>query len=129
MQIIDKVEINYFRSVYSISLKDCNHINIITGENDAGKSNILKALNLFFNNETEPHSEYDFIRDLNRSREVEAREAKGRMTIWILSNLTIFWDGNHFQQNFPLNERGQDTMSDPPIIFLPKFQPQLLEDF
>lgn len=83
MQIIDKVEINYFRSIYTLSLKDCHDINVITGGNDAGKSNVLKALNLFFNNETEPHSEFDFLRDLSRYREVEARASKGRMTIWI----------------------------------------------
>ena len=83
MRIIDRIDINYFRSVYSISLTNCKHVNVITGANDSGKSNILKALNLFFNNEVEPHSEFDFIRDLNRDREEEARAAKGRMTIWM----------------------------------------------
>lgn len=83
MQIIDKIEINYFRSIYTISLKGCQDINVITGGNDAGKSNVLKALNIFFNNETEPHVDFDFLRDLSRYREVEARASKGRMTIWI----------------------------------------------
>lgn len=83
MQIINKVEINYFRSVYSATLKENSDINILTGSNDAGKSNVLKALNIFFNNETEPHKEFDFLTDLNRDRELEARAAKGRMTIWI----------------------------------------------
>ncbi|WOF43220.1 AAA family ATPase [Sphingopyxis indica] len=83
MQIIDQIEINYFRSVYSVSLKKCKDINVITGTNDSGKSNILKALNLFFNGVTEPHTDFDFIKDLNRDREEEARAAKGRMTIWM----------------------------------------------
>lgn len=83
MQIIDKIEISYFRSIYSISLKDCNDLNVITGGNDAGKSNILKALNLFFNNETEHDEDFDFLADLSRYREQEARSTKGRMTIWI----------------------------------------------
>ncbi|WP_337847222.1 AAA family ATPase [Sphingomonas sp.] len=83
MQIIDRVDINYFRSIYSISLNNCRHVNIVTGSNDSGKSNLLKALNLFFNNEVETHSEFEFLRDLNRDREEEARAAKGRMTIWI----------------------------------------------
>ena len=83
MQIIDKIEINYFRSVYSITLNKCNDVNVIVGSNDAGKSNILKSLNLFFNNETDPHQDFDFLRDLCRSREEEARAAKGRMSVWI----------------------------------------------
>jgi energy-coupling factor transporter ATP-binding protein EcfA2 len=66
-----------------VSLNNCRHVNVITGANDSGKSNLLKSLNLFFNNEVEPHSEFDFLRDLNRDREEEARAAKGRMTIWI----------------------------------------------
>jgi predicted ATPase len=118
MQIIDKVEINYFRSVYSISLKDCNDINIITGANDAGKSNILKALNLFFNNEAEPHSDFDFIRDLNRSREVEARDAKGRMTIWIRVQFNNFLDWQSLPEKFSIkrtwtryDERPTDNFS------------------
>ena len=83
MQIIDRIDINYFRSVYSITLSQCKDVNVIVGSNDAGKSNILKALNLFFNNETEPHSDFDFFKDLSRGREEEARSAKGRMSIWI----------------------------------------------
>ena len=83
MQIIDRVEINYFRSVGSLTLSGCRDVNVITGPNDAGKSNILKALNLFFNNETEKDDEFDFLTNLNREREKEARAAKGRMTIWM----------------------------------------------
>ena len=77
MQIIKRIEINYFRSAYSASLKNCKAINIFTGGNDAGKSNILKALNLFFNNETELNIPFSFQDDLSRTREVEARAAKG----------------------------------------------------
>ena len=83
MQIIKKIEINYFRSAYSASLKNCKDINIFTGGNDAGKSNILKALNLFFNNETELNIPFSFRDDLSRTREVEARAAKGRAFISI----------------------------------------------
>ena len=83
MKIIEKVEVSYFRSVYSLSLTKCEDVNILIGQNDAGKSNILKALNLFFNNETELTSPIEFIEDLSRSRSEEARAAKGKMTIWI----------------------------------------------
>lgn len=47
MKIIKKIEISYFRSVYSVDLKNVDDLNILIGGNDSGKSNILKALNLF----------------------------------------------------------------------------------
>lgn len=100
MRIIDKVEINYFRSIYTLSMKDCQHINIITGGNDAGKSNILKALNLFFNNETEPHEDFDFLQDLCRYRETEARAVKGRMTIWIRVTFNNFMEWRSLPEKF-----------------------------
>ena len=49
MQLIDRIEVNYFRSVYSISVKKLRDLNVFIGPNDAGKSNVLRALNLFFN--------------------------------------------------------------------------------
>lgn len=83
MNIISKIEINYFRSIYSVSLNSTNHLNIFVGGNDAGKSNILRALNLFFNNKTELNTAYDFSQDITKYRVEEAREAKGRITLWI----------------------------------------------
>jgi AAA domain, putative AbiEii toxin, Type IV TA system len=102
MKIIDKIEISYFRSVYTISMKNCHDINVITGGNDAGKSNILKALNLFFNNETEPHSDFEFLRDLSRYREVEARAQKGRMTIWIRITFNNFLGWKSLPKKFAI---------------------------
>lgn len=58
-------------------------MNVFIGENDAGKSNILKSLNLFFNNETDIDQSFDFDQDLSRLRDEQARAAKGRATIWI----------------------------------------------
>lgn len=102
MQIIDRVEISYFRSIYTLYLRNCKDINVITGSNDAGKSNILKALNLFFNNETEPHCEFDFLRDLSRYRETEARSAKGRMTIWIRVTFNNFLGWKSLPEKFSI---------------------------
>lgn len=83
MNIISKIEINYFRSIYSVSLTSTNHLNVFVGGNDAGKSNILRALNLFFNNKTDLNTTYDFSQDITKYRIEEAREAKGRITLWI----------------------------------------------
>lgn len=69
MKIIEKIEIKYFRSfdgqpkVEIIDLKD---LNIFSGSNDSGKSNILRALNLFFNNEVSPGVSFNIDRDLSK---------------------------------------------------------------
>ena len=47
--MIEKIEIQYFRSIYRTIITGVEDINVITGKNDVGKSNILRALNLFFN--------------------------------------------------------------------------------
>lgn len=83
MKIINRIEINYFRSTYNIIINRTEDLNILIGNNDSGKSNILKALNLFFNNQTELGQNFYFHDDLTRKREQEARKVKGRATIWI----------------------------------------------
>ena len=69
MKIIESIEIHDFRSFigspqsYKASINDLNNLNIFSGSNDSGKSNILRALNLFFNNEISPGSAFEFNRD------------------------------------------------------------------
>lgn len=77
MQLIDKVEVAYFRSTYKNHIENCSNVNIIFGRNDSGKSNLLRALNLFFNNETNPNQPFRFDRDFNHSRRAEAEDADG----------------------------------------------------
>jgi len=72
MLLIDQIEIAYFRSIYKDSLNNCADTNIIFGRNDSGKSNILRALNLFFNNNTSPDLDFNFPQDFNHSRRAEA---------------------------------------------------------
>ncbi|PPJ46566.1 DUF2813 domain-containing protein [Rhizobium sp. KAs_5_22] len=83
MRIIDSVEINYFRSIYQVKLKSVKDYNVLVGSNDSGKSNILRALNLFFNNEISDFESFSFLDDVTYLRQDEARDAKGRLTIWI----------------------------------------------
>ena len=69
MQIIEKIEIKHFRSFDGGKNQDKVHIenlqdlNIFSGANDSGKSNILRALNLFFNNEISPGLKFNIERD------------------------------------------------------------------
>ena len=84
MDIIDKIEISYFRSLYRVSIDNPNDINVYTGSNDVGKSNVLKALNLFFNSNTEWNEELHFYKDINKERLQEIRETiKSKQVIWI----------------------------------------------
>ncbi|TKD45721.1 ATP-dependent nuclease [Azotobacter chroococcum] len=76
MNLIKQVEIAYFRSIYKDQLNNCSGTNIIFGRNDAGKSNVLRALNLFFNNETNPKQVFRFERDFSHARQSEATPDK-----------------------------------------------------
>lgn len=76
MNLIKQVEVAYFRSIYKDQLTNCSGTNIIFGRNDAGKSNFLRALNLFFNNETNPNQVFRFERDFSHTRQAEATPDK-----------------------------------------------------
>ena len=69
-KFIEKIEIKHFRcfdgGVHqpNVELIDLQDVNIISGANDSGKSNILRALNLFFNNEIVHGVAFNIDRDL-----------------------------------------------------------------
>lgn len=100
MKIINRIEINYFRSTYNITINRTEDLNILIGNNDSGKSNILKALNLFFNNQTELGQDFYFYDDLTKKREQEARKAKGRATIWIKIYFNNFLNWKSLPEEF-----------------------------
>lgn len=63
--MISRISIRNFRSIASADV-EANWITTFVGENDAGKSNVLRALNLFFNGQTAADEPFDFIRDYNQ---------------------------------------------------------------
>ncbi|MBE4043191.1 ATP-binding protein, partial [Vibrio parahaemolyticus] len=65
MEIIQSIQIRKFRSLKSMTNKELlvTDLNIFVGHNDQGKSNILRALNLFFNNETDMGARFRFNED------------------------------------------------------------------
>ncbi|WP_438711027.1 ATP-dependent nuclease [Aquimarina muelleri] len=76
MIIIKSIEINNFRSIVRLDKKvNPNSLNIIVGQNDIGKSNFLKALNLFFNNETEIGHPFRFNDDFSKYTVVPNKKA------------------------------------------------------
>ena len=82
---IEKIEIQYFRSIYRETISGLKLLNVFTGKNDVGKSNILKALNLFFNNETDYKRDFRFEENYNfkRLEEVRRDSIKGKQYIQI----------------------------------------------
>ena len=129
---ITKIHIENFRSIKSIDA-DLAQLAIFVGKNDCGKSNILRALNLFFNDETNPGIEFSFAEDYNFFAPVRARKAKevlvrleislpetyhatnGQVIIW-----TKRWreeglwseEYDYYGQRIRLNRRGQETRED-----------------
>lgn len=83
MRLIHAVEVNYFRSIYACHLRKMSDLNVFVGGNDVGKSNLLRALNLFFNNEPSALEPFDFLEDVSHGRQQAARETKSRLTIWV----------------------------------------------
>ncbi|MCL2654518.1 MAG: ATP-binding protein [Coriobacteriia bacterium] len=79
MKYISKIEIKRFRS-FGRSQIDTEDICIYSGKNNSGKSNILRALNLFFNGETNYDSQYDYSRDYNKAY---TESAGGRWSVKI----------------------------------------------
>ena len=74
MKVIESVTIRYFRSVYTMTISPCKDITVITGKNDVGKSNILKALNLFFCQQSDYMTNFKFENDYSLLRKEEVRK-------------------------------------------------------
>jgi len=72
MDIISKIEIKHFRSFDGgkdqpkVKIEGLSDFNVFSGSNDSGKSNVLRALNLFFNNEISPGVPFDRERDFSK---------------------------------------------------------------
>ncbi|MBL4874304.1 MAG: AAA family ATPase [Rhodobacteraceae bacterium] len=63
MQLIKEIEIAYFRSFYKFKLRNLGDLNVIFGKNDSGKSNLIRALSLFFSGNPDHTQAYDFVTD------------------------------------------------------------------
>lgn len=66
MRIIENIKISKFRSIGEIESIDSFDLNIFSGSNDSGKSNFLKAINLFFNGQTDIETRYNSESDFNK---------------------------------------------------------------
>lgn len=90
MKIIEKIEIKNFRSFgnrkgETTEVESASSLNIISGANDSGKSNILRAMNLFFNGKTEGDDFFDFERDFFKKDASDDKDVQERVVtikIW-----------------------------------------------
>ncbi|HRI99812.1 MAG TPA: AAA family ATPase [Hyphomonas sp.] len=75
MPRLRRIQIKNFRSIGKLDVR-VEDLTVLVGDNDCGKSNILRALNLFFNGETNPGQQYKFQDDWNRFATTGAKQAK-----------------------------------------------------
>ncbi|CAB3625730.1 hypothetical protein LMG26696_00283 [Achromobacter pulmonis] len=72
---IRQIHIENFRSIQRLTIPT-DRLSIFVGKNDSGKSNILRALNLFFNGITNPGRQFNFDEDYNLFVPERAKTAK-----------------------------------------------------
>ncbi len=68
MKLIKSIKIEGFRSIEKAKLKNLTDFTAIAGLNSAGKSNILRAISLFFTGETEPGKGFNPALDYHFSK-------------------------------------------------------------
>jgi predicted ATPase len=73
--LIRLISIRNFRSIENQAIPT-EEITTFVGNNDAGKSNILRAINLFFNGETDHKTPLNFNADFNLNAKVYKQRAK-----------------------------------------------------
>lgn len=72
---ISRASIKNFRSLAEVEIS-LDGYTALVGLNDSGKSNLLRALNLFFNGQTDPGKELDFPRDFSQQGKVIGGKAR-----------------------------------------------------
>jgi predicted ATPase len=75
MKLISRMTVNYFRSFHTETIHDLSDLNIFAGANDAGKSNVLRALHLFFNGSVGFREQLFFAEDFNVRRLTAIRKS------------------------------------------------------
>ncbi|PQJ09876.1 hypothetical protein CJD36_018310 [Flavipsychrobacter stenotrophus] len=100
MKYINRVIITKFRSFGTNETIDCSDLNIFSGGNDSGKSNILKALNLFFNSETDFNVKYNSERDFNKWYRDNNERGERNISIKLFFSKGNFYDKGGINDGF-----------------------------
>ena len=75
MKLISQIEIDHFRSLRDEKIAALADFTAFAGPNNSGKSNILRALNAFFNDQTDAGSAVNFPQDYYR-HDLRSKKAK-----------------------------------------------------
>ncbi|MEE8294608.1 MAG: AAA family ATPase, partial [Sphingomonadales bacterium] len=94
MKLIEQIEIKNFRSFgnrkqETTKVVKIGDLNVFSGANDSGKSNILRALNLFFNGKTNLEDFYDFEKDFFKKENKDEKDIKEELTtikLWFINS-------------------------------------------
>jgi len=89
MQLIEKIEISKFRSLKDVKILDLGNFSVLAGLNNSGKSNVLRALSVFFTGETEPNILLNVGTDCFRSKAHVKKEIKIRVTFRLPENFNF----------------------------------------
>jgi predicted ATP-dependent endonuclease of OLD family len=76
MRKIEKIEIKNYRSIKTETIYDIKDLNVFSGCNDVGKSNVLRALDMFFNEKT-----IDFQDEFNIDRKSDIQRLRQKQII------------------------------------------------
>lgn len=79
MDLIKSIKIEGLRSIKDQVLPATSSFNVFVGKNSSGKSNALRALNVFFNGAVEPNNPINFLRD--HYEQVPRRKKRKRISI------------------------------------------------
>lgn len=79
--MLNRVVVKNFRSIVREEF-DLSELTLFVGKNDAGKSNFLRALNLFFNDQTDPGQQVNFNSDFSSHARVGRGKAR-QIEIWL----------------------------------------------
>jgi len=74
VRLIEEIEISYFRSFYKFRVRHLKDLNVIFGKNDSGKSNLVRALHLFFIGSPDHTQPFEFPVDFCEQRLAETDE-------------------------------------------------------
>ena len=96
MTKIRRIKIENFRSITELDMS-ATDLTVIVGDNDCGKSNVLRALNLFFNGQTNPSTPFSFANDYNRYAEPRAKKAP-EIAVELRLELPESYRGNNGEQ-------------------------------
>ena len=105
MRYISHIEITGFRSMEKAELADIQDLSVIFGKNDSGKSNVLRALNLFFNGETNPGQEFDPELDICSA---ESKKRRTMIKLWFTKNNRYRSVGDNFWVRRTWSQKGEE---------------------